>query len=258
MNETRVKGKNIEIPSKDVLDFIEKRTQQFNDKHPLTAILYQDKNPELAEQRDIEEKKIILPQLSLTGQENVLDIGCGIGRWAITLAPSIKNYVGIDASNGLIRRAKSLVHAPNVSFFCINAHKLKSSKTIQKKQPFNLFIITGLFIYLNDSQLKDVLEGISSCIANDNATIYIREPFSIKNERLTLNNFWSEELSAQYSAIYRTQEEFIKLWQSTSLNLHFKPPRFLPLFEDVKLNNRTETRQMYCVLKKEAKKGVKS
>ncbi len=249
MDTARIKGENIDLVEEEVLSFFEQRAQQLNTEHPLTSILYQDKNPELAEQRDREEKEIILPLMALTGKENVLDIGCGIGRWAKILYPLVKHYIGIDASEGLVKQAYSYIHSDNIEFFQVKADDLHSSTLVQNKAPFDLFVIAGLFIYLNDYQIQKVLKGMVKCLS-EHATIYIREPFSVKGERLTLKKFWSEELSSNYSAIYRTKEEFTQLLETAFRDLQFEPIEFQPLFKNSKLNNRTETCQMYSVFRR--------
>ncbi len=44
-----------------VLNFFEKRAQKINQLGPIRAVIYQDKNPNLAEKRDIAEKNLLFP-----------------------------------------------------------------------------------------------------------------------------------------------------------------------------------------------------
>lgn len=41
--------------------------------------------------------------------------------------------------------------------------------------------------------------------------IYLRESISVMGQRLTLSNFYSEELQSEYCAIYRTPEEYLNI-----------------------------------------------
>ena len=68
--------------------------------------------------------------------------------------------------------------------------------------------------------------------------------------RLTLASNWSEELQAHYSAIYRSPEEITAaLAGAFAAPLHQLGPA-MPLFAQADLNNRAETRQHFCLVKK--------
>jgi 2-polyprenyl-3-methyl-5-hydroxy-6-metoxy-1,4-benzoquinol methylase len=246
MTLNRILGTKIEIDSKSVSDFFENRVKAFNPEHPLTAVLYQDSNPSIAESRDAYEKKITLPLLELSGKENMLDIGCGIGRWAEVLKGDLHNYCGIDFCSGLVDLAKKSCIARNVKFLVAGAEDV-ASKQVSDEGPFNRFIISGLMIYLNERQIIKMLQGICS-VAYKDAQIYIREPLAV-SERLTLDKFWSEELFSNYSAIYRTQQELRDLIKLVFGEKRVKEFEFNPVYAEESLNNRKETRQYYTVIK---------
>ncbi len=102
--ENRVFGKNIEVSYGATHEFFENRAKKHNDNHPYVTILYQDKNPELTEQRNEYEKGFVKNLLKLGRDSKVLDIGCGIGRWAEEIEDSI--YLGVDFSKSLIAIAR--------------------------------------------------------------------------------------------------------------------------------------------------------
>ena len=79
------------INQKEVLDFFEERAKKANTIGYKQAVIYQDKNPNLAEKRDKAEKELLLPKFKLSGRERVLDIGCGTGRWAEILKDKLKD-----------------------------------------------------------------------------------------------------------------------------------------------------------------------
>ena len=246
MKDNRILGAKIEIDSKSVSNFFENRVKAFNPDHPLTAVLYQDSNPSIAESRDAHEKKIALPLLELSGKENLLDIGCGIGRWAEILKGDLHNYCGIDFCSGLIDLAKKSCNNPNVKFLVAGAEEVASEQVVNEG-PFNRFIISGLMIYLNESQIIKMLQGICA-VAQDEAQIYIREPLAV-SERLTLNKFWSDELSSSYSAIYRTEEELRDLIKLAFSDKSVDEFEFNSVYAEESLNNRKETRQYYTVIR---------
>ena len=53
-----------------------------------------------------------------------------------------------------------------------------------------------------------MIKDLNSLCAS-NKTIYIRETLSFLETRLTLKDFFSENLEADYNAIYRTDDEFL-------------------------------------------------
>lgn len=69
--------------------------------------------------RDRFEKERILPLLSLRPGIRVLDIGCGVARWAEALLPFVSEngvYVGVDFSEEILSLAKEFLSRKELSF----------------------------------------------------------------------------------------------------------------------------------------------
>jgi trans-aconitate methyltransferase len=68
----------------------------------------------------------IISEFNLTGNENILDLGCGDGSLTLTLANLVPNgkVVGIDASEGMISVAKEKSQR-NLTFYQIDINDLK-------------------------------------------------------------------------------------------------------------------------------------
>ena len=87
-------------------------------------------------------------------------------------------------------------------------------------------------------------------ISEQDCLICIREPIAVE-ERLTLKDFFSEELASEYNAIYRTRSELINLLQQPLLENGFSIMQEGFLFnESPQLNNRRETSQYYFILQR--------
>jgi 2-polyprenyl-3-methyl-5-hydroxy-6-metoxy-1,4-benzoquinol methylase len=244
---SRVVGDKTDLNQDAVARFFEQRASKFNADTPLTAILYQDRHPEIAQQRDELERERILPLLALSGTERVLDVGCGIGRWAAAVQDRVAAYHGFDASASLIDIAKTYCAHPHVAFHAFGADAL-SDAWLAEVGPFDRVICSGILIYLNDDQVAVLLAKLSRHLA-PGAIVYLREPMGMQG-RLTLSGHWSEELQAHYSAIYRSPEEI-----GACLATAFAAPEFAigaaeQLFHDAALNNRAETRQQFCLVRK--------
>ena len=153
-------------------------------------------------------------------------------------------YHGIDFSGSLIEYACSrLGQTPNVTFQVLAAQDV-SPERIAVNTRFSLIIISGLLIYLNDEVCEQTLANITTC-CETSARIYIREPVGLES-RLSLVNYYSEELHTHYNAIYRTEAELFELFNRTILASGFKlgVRDFLYTPE---MNNRPETRQMFFI-----------
>jgi hypothetical protein len=113
---------------------------------------------------------------------------------------------------------------------------------------YDLILISGLLIYLNDEDIENLLLEIIK-LKKPFCKIYIREPISILNETFSLINHYSDELKTQYNAIYRTERELLSLL-SPLYDDGFQPIQSDWMYRDPELNNRTETRQKYFYFKR--------
>lgn len=222
--------------------FFAGRAEKRDERNPYVSVIYQDRNPELAERRDREEKALILPKLALTPGSRVLDVGCGLGRWADALQGKVARYVGVDFSPEMIALARERHDAGWAEFRVLGAQDV-SAATLGVAGAFDRAIIAGVFIYMDDEDVVRCLKGLRELLA-PGGLVYVREPMAV-DERLTLNGVWSEELQQTYYAIYRTRAELGALIEE---GLGAPPPEFVPLFADAGLNNRAETRQFYCII----------
>jgi SAM-dependent methyltransferase len=245
--KTRVYHEEINLNPSSVLEFFETRGDKFDPEKPLVSVLYQDQNPSLAKERDQYEKNFILPQLQLTGNERVLDVGCGIGRWADVLAPKVTTYCGVDFSPKFIAIAKERFHSiKNANFQVLGAEQIGVESFFEER--FDLILISGLLLYLNDDQLERCLKGVAS-LASASCTLYVREPLCAES-RLTLNAFESVELKQEYSAIYRSASAMQGYLDAAFSADSFESSIFKPLYQSDALNNRSDTKQYYLIVKR--------
>lgn len=247
MSNNRIYNKKVDISYKNTVDFFEKRARKYDEANPYVVTMYQDNNPQIVVERDIVEKNKIMPKLNLKKETRVLDIGCGIGRWGeILLANDIAYYCGIDASEGLLEIAEKRLtdYSSKIRLSKMMANEIENKLEGEK---FDLVIVAGLFAYLNDDDIGKVLSTITA-LSSETVQIYIREPISLQ-ERLTLDQFYSEDLKDSYSVIYRDLSFFMEKFKEyfTSQGIAMKEHGFL--FED-SLNNRKDTAQYYFVLER--------
>lgn len=168
---------------------------------------------------------------------NIYDIACGDGFPAILFQnKEIKSYTGYDFSTTAIKSCKDKFEKnTNYSFIKKDVSDLK----IGDFNSANLIISLGLFVCLNDKELEDLLKMISLC---NNVYFYFRNTTSIISDRLTLDNFYSKEMETNYSAIYRTKQEYLDMFKKYNLDI---------IETDIikGIKEREETAMIYYLLK---------
>lgn len=248
--DSRVKGKRIAIDYDDTLAFFEERgTRQYTSA--LSSTMYQDNEPQLVEQRDLREKESIAPLLGLDSIDSVLDIGCGIGRWGWLIgehAPQA-SYLGIDFSPALVDKARAEAinrGHPQLRFQTMSATDIRPAE-LTLAPPYDLVLISGLLIYLNDADCLSLLHAAARLCA-PGGRIYLREPVGV-DARFTLNRFYSNELAHEYSAIYRTIDELNTMLEEALAGVEFETVNADFLFPET-LEKRVETRQYFMVMQR--------
>lgn len=235
-----------EIDKAAVLDFFEKRAEKAEVLGPTRAVIYQDKSLDLAERRDKAEKELLYPLLQLKSTDNVLDAGCGTGRWAESIIPVCGSYCGVDVSPGLIQIARQRYgHYSNARFSVCSLDEISLDAT-KATRLFTCVVSFGVYIYLNDDSVLQALRRLAK-VAAPQAKILFREPIAT-SQRLTLRDHFSEEMAQYYSAIYRTEEEFISMIDSTLGTVGFELIDSGDVYSEPELNNRAETKQRWFLL----------
>lgn len=247
-NDMRIIEKVTDIEYEETKLFFKNRAEKFHADNPYSVTMYQDNNKELVKERNKREVEKLYPFLKLSTDSTVLDIACGIGRWADAIKTEIKKYSGFDFSGELIEIANIRNTRDNFYFYEGNVKEVEKILLLKDLGKYNTILMIGILMYLNDSDIVDVLEQIErSC--EDHAIICIREPIGIK-DRLTLKNFFSEELQDNYNAIYRTREELIHFMDKPFFEKGFIIKEEGFLFGEDSLNNRKETGQYYYILER--------
>jgi len=233
------------IDRESVATFFKERAEKAAQLGHVQAVIYQDKNPDLARQRDAMEKAKLLPLLRLDGTQAVLDVGCGTGRWADVLVPMSTRYVGTDFSQELVDIATSRFSTtPQASFLCVPAESV--SREIVGG-PFQVVVSLGLFIYLNDDELEKTVTGYAD-VADSSCSILLREPIGTQG-RLTIKEHFSDDMDQVYNAIYRTEDEILDAIEKSLIAKGFRLVSSGDVY-DASLSNRTDTKQKWFLLER--------
>ena len=246
----RLKGDKIDISYNETQQFFNKRALKYNTDNPYSVTMYQDNNPELVKSRNRAETDKLLPLLKLDNASKVLDVACGIGRWSDAIITEIKEYCGIDFSEDLIKIAIDRnKNNANRKFLIGAANNVENTLKVSGCGKYNRILLIGILIYLNDEEVRETFCQIER-LSEQKSLICIREPIGVA-ERLTLKEFYSEELDDNYSAIYRTRDEIKQIIDDVLIKKGFQILREGFLFSEERLNNRKETEQYYYLIGRE-------
>jgi ubiquinone/menaquinone biosynthesis C-methylase UbiE len=243
--EKRIVDEKIDVNYDVIQTFFEERGSNKELSNKYNYVLFQDDNPELAVLRDRQEKEKISHKLELKPGQRVLDIGCGIGRWGELLLKKGLYYVGIDGSHKMIELAEENLKAYSDKKLIVGIFQnlLRTLKDAGETEPFDVIFVKGVFMYLNDEDYKKALRDIHR-ICSDNCQLYFKESMGIE-ARLTLDEIYSDSLTQNYSAIYRSIEEYRESFQK-----EFSEDFHLVIEEQLfaeELTNHKETTDYYFI-----------
>lgn len=252
--KSRISGKKVAINDGKTRDFFDMRTSKIL-PHRYNYVNYQDSNPELAIERDQYEKRLVQKYLQLDNLSRVLDIGCGVGRWGDEIITHFTDksgngiYVGVDYSKSLLAVAQEHFRDNTAChFICASFQGLKEALKASKNMgEYSHVLINGVLAYINDADIDKCLDSVNMFV-KQGGVVYIKEPIGVM-ERLTLNSFFSSELSSEYSAIYRSLKEYTCLFAKHFFKKTYSLIACSPTWPE-DLSNRKETMSYYWILRK--------
>ncbi len=250
MSENRIYGKKVSINTEKTKEFYNNRAKAMMEMdNPYVSVLLGDQNPEYAVAWNKFEQENILPKMGIDENSRVLDIGCGMGRWAETLIPRSGYYCGTDLSSEMVERARERNQYEGIKYDFLNYGFQEFCALPKDKLPclFNRLWICGVMMYINDEALCKGMEQLLDKM-DKSVRVYFTETIAIK-ERLTLNEFYSEALKADYDVIYRTEAEYNEVYQSwLSAGFRIVEQGMLPHLNKEK--EYSETDRWYTILER--------
>nr|WP_254639503.1 class I SAM-dependent methyltransferase [Cohnella sp. GbtcB17] len=217
--------------------------------NPYVAVLLGDQNPTHAEQWNRFEKDFVLPQLRITPTSSVLDIGCGIGRWAESIIPAAGYYCGTDFSSEMVEaaRKRNSYADCDYDFHCLSFQETVCKPAEFYKKGFNRLIVGGVCMYINDEELPGCYDGVLKLL-DEHCIVYFTETVAVE-KRLTLDECPSEALKTNYDVIYRTPKEYKEYYKVfTDAGFVIKEQKYLPHLNSEK--QFIETDRWYTIMER--------
>ncbi len=216
----RVKGGAPRLDADEVLRFFEGRAKGADPLDHYAVTVFTDR--EAAEERHLAERDRALKLLGLPDPAaHVLDIGCGGGRWARSVAGpdgrGVASYFGIDFSAALIDLAKAQRAPGDIGFAVLPISDFAGGAPLPRTD-YSHVLVVAVSIYLNDEEAAAMLRRAAGLLA-PGGIVYLREGISSGPERLTLIEEPSAALNDSYSAVYRTADEYAGLIAEAGLRV---------------------------------------
>lgn len=208
----RIYGETVSINTNHVKDFYNKRASMISEQG-WGAVSLGANDPTIADRVYNYDHDILFPKLNITPETRVLEIGCGMGRWANIILPHCRAYCGVDFSEDMLKAAKQVCHdrLDRGTFYHMSASTAVKTEPDFFGGAFGSILFSGVCMYINDEDLQEIFAQLPQ-LCQKNCTICIRETAALA-ERLTLNEFPSKELNTSYNAIYRSPHEYNQLFK---------------------------------------------
>ncbi len=210
----RIQGTAALIDTDEICSFFERRAGATSAEEHLSATSFASMEEVLARHRQEWETAGPLLLESNSPTLSWLDLGCGGAQWLDTLRDHGRQadaYVGVDASPSLLAAAHAR-YATDPKAHWVRARldgDLQAVRALERS--FNRALIVAVLMYLNDTQCANVLSA-GSAMLEPGGLLYVREPVSTDGQRLTLLADPSAALASEYSASYRTVQEYQNLF----------------------------------------------
>lgn len=168
--------------------------------------------------RCIAEQERMLTIFTPTKSSRVLEIGSGGGRWAAFFSTRVKQYIGLDISPQMI----AIAEAERIRSGLLNVeYECQDFLDYESSAPFDLIFFSGVLQYMDDS-------AVAACISKANRLL---APSGVVISRDSIQVHSRVEKIGEYPVIYRTEEEYIKIFESagfkqTYSNLSYLHKRF--------------------------------
>jgi SAM-dependent methyltransferase len=188
----------------------------------------------LALKVSLETEKVFAYLGSISGR-TVLDLGAGVGQWAFRfVARGAHRVTAVEYSAALAeigRREAEARGVRNLEFVVCPAEDYSAGET------FDVVFISGLFVYMNDDQAEQLVATLPRHCRPD-TLLLVRDGTGVP-VRHEIDDRFSEHLQASYSAVYRTADEYAKLFSRRGFALLAHENMFE---EGCPLNKYPETR----------------
>lgn len=222
------------IDAEKVKKFWEDRAEKLGSVAFESIVNLEENADALAEKINVETENVLSFLGDISGK-SIVDLGAGVGQWSFRFHDkgaahvTAVEYAASLAKIGSKEAKKRSVET--IEFAVSPAEKFIGNRT------YDFVYISGLFVYLNDDQAAELMSNLPALLHEDSIVV-LRDGTGVP-DRHEINQKMSNHLGTEYSAIYRTQEDYLRLFAAVGLECK-KQKNMFP--EGHALNKYPETR----------------
>ncbi len=202
------------IDEKLIKEFWDGRASTYKDL-AFESIANLEQDPENLKLKIELETTKVQAYLGLVEGKSILDLGAGVGQWAFRFIDAgARNVLAVEYSAPLAEigmAEASRRGVDNLEFVVSGAERFHREGT------FDIVFISGLFVYMNDEQ-ADMLASNLAAFCHAGSIILLRDGTAL-DARYEINNRMSDHLQTKYSAVYRTRQEYVDLFDRHGFTL---------------------------------------
>lgn len=147
---------------------------------------------------------------------HILDLGAGVGQWSFRFALwGAGSILAVDYSLRLSLIAKKEAKSRKLSGIQFVVSPAESFLT---EKSFDLIFVSGLLIYLSDTQIESLLSNIKRMCKRGGGRVMVRDGTGV-TRRYEISDAYSEHLGDDYSAVYRTRDEYLGIFSKYGFEL---------------------------------------
>lgn len=226
------KEKNNILDAKNIRDFWEGRALRYR-QQSLINVSNLEADPDRASEKENQESKVIMEYVRPETGQRILDLGAGHCAWSIMFSRIVAHVDAVEYAHGMLELAKQNIAEHGIE----NIHLYHcAAQDFVSKWKYETVFISGLTIYLSDSELSVLLQRIKRYLP-PGGRVVLRDGTG-KINPFTISNRFSDELGANYSAHYRTSAQYTDWFQKNGFVL-LRDQNMFP--DGSPLNKRKET-----------------
>jgi ubiquinone/menaquinone biosynthesis C-methylase UbiE len=155
---------------------------------------------------------------ALNDTMRVLELGCGAGRWALSMSPHVRNVVAVDFSEEMIQLARKRAGQAginNVQFF------VGAAQTFLGSGSFDLIYLSSVDQYLDDASFHQTLAQAAAMLTRDGTLI----------DRVTISaseTFFCDSEDG-YKCVYRSLPDLQSAFFRAGFELQYHAPSHRPM-----------------------------
>ncbi len=154
------------------------------------------------------ELKHLKSKIDLNKSKCFLELGCGNGRWALSLATKVNKYIGVDINKNGLEYAKKQATKKGLSNITFIENNILDFNW-NFKEKIDILYLSGVTQYLQNIEIIQILNNLSSSFSKN---IIIIDRSTVNSSKTIENN------SSNYFSIYRSPKDLISIYT----NLDFK------------------------------------